>query len=445
MLKARAWTSISTEEQREKLREKTISDDPLQDPLFDAILKLSNRVRSGGDSAIREITTEIDRVELGPAIVLSSRELNRRHGGVLDAEIRAAIDVSINNSRDYNRLLLHRAEFREQRACDSTEFGQVVRPVGSAAVFVPAGKGSYPSVLIQIGTPAVTAGVGRTVVITSPDQKWGSDFSYVDPAVAYVAEQLGIEEIIVGNGPSVVAAAAFGTESIQPVDMIVGPGSRPIVIAQLIAQLSGKLIQPGLGPSDSLIITDGDQDIVQLAVDLISEAEHGSDSSVMLFATSSDIAKSVAMEADRVINTLPEPRASFARDAVHNGGIFWVDNLDQAVALSNRYAPEHLLLITKDDASLVSSITAAGTVLLGPSTPFVSSSYAAGTPATLPTSGSARLTSGVTSLSYVRRISTLKLSEAGMKTLAPHIATLAKHEGFPAHEAAAQFRLRRDG
>ena len=433
----RPWASLSETEVRSVTRAATERPHPLTTELLGSMSALMERVRVGGDEAVRAITREFDGVELEDPLLLDVEQLKRDHGHVLSDDLREALDMGVERVRRYNALLVERSgDFLT--AVGPDRMGQLLRPVDSAALFVPAGKGSFPSVLIHVGAPAAEAGVQDLVIVSPPDKRWGKEHGYVDPATVHIASNLGVARILVANGPAGIAAMTFGTETISATDMIVGPGSPAIEACQKIAQAAGVVVPTGLGPSDSLIVAQSGIDPDMLAADFLSEAEHGSDSSVVLLCDDEELLAKTVDAATRRLAELPEPRQGYARSAVAKGGAFLVQDVAQAMDVANAYAPEHLLLLTHDDAAALARVTSAGTVLLGRHTPFVASSYTAGTPATLPTTGAARTQSGVTALSFTKRISVLELAAGTMAQMAGPMELIARHEGFPAHAESAR-------
>jgi histidinol dehydrogenase len=433
----RPWASMSEGEVESVTRARTARAHPLDSKLFGEMSTLMERVRTGGDEALRAITLEFDGVALDGPLLRDVETLRAQHGHALSDDLRDALDLGVERVRAYNALLAERSRDYVV-ALGLDRVGQLTRPLDSAALFVPAGKGSFPSVLIHVGGPAAEAGVRNLVVMSPPDRRWGAAHGHVDPATVHVASRLGISQILVANGPACVAAATFGTETVPLFDMIAGPGSVAIETCQRIAQAAGVVVPTGLGPSDSFIVAQSGVDPEMLAADFLSEAEHGSDSSAMLLSDDADLLEATVVAASRRLAELPEPRRAYARAAVARGGVYLVDDVEEAIAVANAYAPEHLLLLTHDDEAALALVLHAGTVLLGRHTPFVASSYTAGTPATLPTTGAARTVSGVTAMSFTKRTAVLKLDQRTMTAMAGPMELIARHEGFPAHAESAR-------
>jgi histidinol dehydrogenase len=352
--------------------------------------------------------------------------------------VQDAIRQAIDHSRRFNERALEHGDWRFDIE-PGLMVGEKRTAIASAGLFVPSGKGSFPSVLVQIGTPAVVAGVPEIRVVVPPIP--GSD-GKVDPAVLVVADELGLREVFRANGPAGVAALAFGTESISACRKVLGPGSPPVASAQLEMQRHGVVGMQILAASESMVIADATADSRLLAADLLNEAEHGTDSASVLLTWEPEVIERVQPELVRQLAALPEPRRTMAAAAIGvNGGAVLVRDRAEAIEVANLYAPEHMQLATADDEAVLAGIEHAGEVLLGQHTPFSAGNYLIGIPATLPTSGYARVTSGVTALAFTKTISLARASAEALAAMAPAIVALADHEGFPAHAAVIHERL----
>lgn len=401
-----------------------------------AIAELVEDVRVRGDDALLDALRTFDRVTVTADRIRVSKEEFDTAREALALTTVEAIQASITQVRAFNETELQHASWESRR--DGVRLGVRALPLDSVGLFVPSGKGSFPSVLIQIATPAVVAGVGRIAIAVPPTAGTVGD---IDPAVLVAADELGIDEVYRVNGPAGIAAFAHGTRSIPRVQKIVGPGSPAVTAAQVEAQHSGCLIEVGIGPSDSLIVCDGEARPDLLAADLLNEAEHGMDSSAVLVGADVSVLEAAAQEVARQLQLLPEPRRSYAYSSIYdNGGLVLVRTLAEAINVANDYAPEHLQLAVADPDALLPLVRHAGTVLLGQWTTFASSNFAIGTPATLPTGGFAKITSGITAATYVKRTAIAELNETSFARLAPTITALAVHEGFPAHAATVTIR-----
>jgi histidinol dehydrogenase len=350
----------------------------------------------------------------------------------------AAIRDGIDHVRRFNEQLVARGDWSFESEPGLT-VGEKVTPIASAGLFVPSGKGSYPSVLVQLGTPAVVAGVPRIAVVVPPVP--GSD-GVVDPAVLVVARELGIGDVFRANGPAGVAALAFGTETVPKVRKVVGPGSPAVACAQVEAQRYGTVTTMVLGPSESLVIADDSADPRLLAADLLNEAEHGPDSSSLLVTDSEQLVAAAQSEVERQLALLPEPRRSYAAAALGtNGGLFLVDDMAQAAEVANAYAPEHMQITVRDEAAMLALLTDAGEILVGQWTPVSAANFLIGCPASLPTSGFAKVSSGVTAETFRKRTAVARADERSLARMRESITAFTQHEGFPAHEAAVTIRF----
>jgi histidinol dehydrogenase len=416
------------------------------DEIFDpelrrSIAALIDDVRTDGDAAVCRALARFDRIELTPAqLRVSADEIE---AASVSPEVDAAIDDAIAHLRAFNEHLVRRASDWSFESEPGLVVGEKVTPITSAGLFVPSGKASYPSVAYQLAVPAVVAGVPRIALVVPPVPGGAGE---VDPAVLTVCRKLGITEVFRVNGPAGVAALGFGTESIPKVRKVVGPGSPAVTCAQVEMQRHGVATMMLLGPTESVVIADASADPLRLAADLLIEAEHGTDSAVVLITTSADLADRVEVELVRQLAALPAVRAEAARASLGvNGGCVLVDDLATAAAVSNAYAPEHLQLAVassvEDDT--LALLTDAGEILVGQHTPFSAANFVIGCPASLPTSGFAEVSSGITADAFLKRTAVARADERALTRMAPSILALADHEGFPAHANAIRERLGR--
>jgi histidinol dehydrogenase len=265
----------------------------------------------------------------------------------------------------------------------------------------------------------------------------------VDPAVLVVCRKLGVSDVFRVNGPAGVAALGFGTQSIPRVRMVVGPGSPAVTIAQVEMQRHGVATMMLLGPTESVVIADATADPFRLAADLLIEAEHGTDSATVLLTPDEAFADAVDAELVAQVAELPEPRAAAARAALGvNGGCVLTADLGEAVAIANRYAPEHLQVAVSSRAepSVVDGLVNAGEILVGQDTPFSAANIVIGCPASLPTSGFAHVSSGITAATFMKRTAVARADRSALARMAPSVIALADHEGFPAHAQAIRRR-----
>ncbi len=436
------WTVVDWEAADAQRRKRIVSRNGTADrlsggsELASSLQCLMDDVAARGDSALVDALAQYDNVPRVDHLRVAGEEF-RAAEAAIPSELSQAIDLAIERVGRFNREIVRRSEWRTDTSFGGS-VGEIARPVESVGLFVPSGKGSFPSVLVQIGTPAVVAGV-RDIQVVVPPIPDGS--GRVDPATLVVAMRLGIEDVYRLNGPSAIAALAFGTQTVRPVRKIVGPGSVPVALAQRLVQASGVTVVEGLGPTDSLVIADESANLRWLAADVVNEAEHGPDSSAVLISTSRRLLEDAASEIERQIDLLPEPRRTFARASVwDNGGLIQVRSWQQAMDVANEYAPEHIQIATDEPEQLLKKLKFAGTALLGQWSTFACSNFVIGTPATLPTTGFAKQASAVTAHTYLNRISVARMEEAEFRALAPAVKAFSRYEGFPAHEASALIR-----
>ncbi|MDQ2964937.1 MAG: histidinol dehydrogenase [Chloroflexota bacterium] len=438
ILAVRRWADLPDAERARLLARSTAAI--FEPSLMASIEAIFADVRERGDAAVVEATARFDGVALTPErLALSTGEIDAAHAAT-PVSLLDGIREAIANSRRFNEAQLSATARDWQREVrPGFLLGERFAAIPSVGLFVPTGKASYPSVLCQIGTPAVVAGVSEIVVVVPPVR--GSTDGAVDPATLAVARELGIERIFRANGPAAIAALTFGTETLPRVLKVVGPGSPAVTAAQVLAQRYGTATQMLCGPSESLLIADDSADPWRLAMDLLNEAEHGTDSAATLVTDSAALAAAVDDAVAEQIVQLPEMRAAAARVALSDlGGVVLVVSMDAAVAFANEYAAEHVQIATRDPEATLAGLRFAGEALLGQDTPIGASSYTVGIPATLPTGGYARLNGGVTARTFLTSTSTARLSPDALAGLARPTLALADHEGFPAHANA--FRLR---
>ena len=429
------WSELS-EEQRGQLLERGIR--AIFDPhLQEAVAEIVEDVREHGDAAVCRALEKFDGCEVPPGqLRVSEKEFAEARSHV-PHEVLEAIRVGIENVRAFNEELIREREWRTEIRPGLT-VGEKMTPVASAGLFIPSGKGSFPSVLVQIGTPATVAGVPELAVVVPPVPGGGGE---IDPAVLCVADELGIRDVFRVNGPAGIAALAFGTESIPKVRKVLGPGSPPVQAAQIACQQYGCHTQMLLGPSESLILADDSADPRLLAADLLNEAEHGPDSSSVLVTDSEALIGELQPEIATQMAELPEPRRAYAMAALgENGGAVLVSDLDEAIEVTNLYAPEHMQIVARDEEAVLARIDHAGEILLGQMTPVSLANYVIGVPAALPTGAFARVTGGVTAETFMKKASIARADAQALEALSDSVLALAEHEGFPAHAAAIRAR-----
>ncbi len=413
--------------------------------IFDATLKAAigriiDDVRANGDEAVCRALYDFDHVELEPP------QLRATADEIAEAEVSADVDTAIDDAithlRAFNTQVMARAADWSFESEPGLSVGEKITPISSAGLFVPSGKASYPSVAYQLGVPATIAGVPELALVVPPVPGGGAR---IDPAVLVVCRKLGIDQVFRVNGPAGVAALGFGTASIPKVRKIVGPGSPAVACAQVEMQRYGVATMMILGPTESLVIADDSADPRYLAADLLNEAEHGTDSVVVLVTPSTKLREAVDRELDQQLAELPAQRAEAARAALGvNGGCVIVSNLGEAAEVANRWAPEHLQVAVDrpSEAELVDRLVNAGEILIGQNTLFSAGNFVIGCPASLPTGGFAHVSSGITADAFLKRTAVARADARALQRMTPTIVAMSAHEGFPAHANAALIRRR---
>lgn len=415
------------------------------DAIFDPDLRRSigqliDDVREHGDIAVCAALRRFDGIEVEPdGLRVTRDELEQAK---VSPEVDAAIDDAIAHLRAFNEAQMEQARDWSFESEPGLIVGEKITPITSAGLFTPSGKASYPSVAYQLAVPAVVAGVASLALVVPPVPGGSGE---VDPAVLVVCRKLGIDDVFRVNGPAGIAALGFGTDTIPKVHKIVGPGSPAVTLAQVEMQRHGVATMMLLGPTESLVIADDAADPALLAADLLIEAEHGTDSTVVLLTPSVALADAVDAALGTQLEALPEVRATAARASLGpNGGCVLVESLDVAVGIANEFAPEHLQVVVGADAEdkVVDGLIAAGEILVGQHTPFSAANFLIGCPASLPTSGFAHVSSGITADTFLKRTAIARADATALARMTPSVVALADHEGFPAHGDALRLRRR---
>jgi histidinol dehydrogenase len=404
--------------------------------LIAQVAPILDEVRRRGDDAVQDFTKRFDGADIEPSQFRVSPEAMDRAVKEMPDDLREAIEVSIANIRKFHERQIEPQSW-EIEISPGIIAGEKVLPIASVGLYVPRGKGSFPSMMMMAGVPAKVAGVERIVVVTPPDAQ-----GKADPATIAAARMIGLDELYAIGGVQAVGALAFGTITIPRVDKIVGPGSGYVMAAK---QILSTEVDTGLpaGPSEAIVLADESVDPLMAVTDLLIEAEHGPDSSAYLVTTDEALAKKALELIPVLVSALPDQRREFCEAVFQsNGGVVLAANLDEAVEFVNGFAPEHLQVLTGNPQEILEKIKYAGEVLLGRFTPGTLANYSIGPNAILPTSGFARTASALSVRDFTRRMSYSMVSEEGFKNLAPKTLTLARYEGFAAHAAALVHRLK---
>ena len=399
-----------------------------------SVSEIIENVKLNGDKALIDYTLKFDGTDLsGKELRISKEEINAAENNLTD-KIKNALKYAIDNIIQFHKTQKPGSmNFDEIRP--GLFAGEKAIPIESAGLYVPRGRGSFPSMLYMLAVPAVVAGVQRICVITPP----GKD-GHVDPACLYAAKLCGIDEIYSIGGAQGIAALAYGTESISSVNKITGPGSMYVTAAKRLLYGTVDVGLPA-GPSESVILADDNADPWKLALDLLVEAEHGSDSSAVLITTSDIVAEKTAFHIENLINKLQEPRKTFVSDVFKGyGAIFLVRSIEEGADLVNAFAPEHLQLKTENPFSTLSLIKNAGEILLGENIPFSAANYVTGVNAVLPTGANAKTYSAVSVRDFIKYSSVVFADKNAYNNFKEHVIAIADYEGFETHGNALKLR-----
>ncbi len=396
-----------------------------------AVADIIGEVRSQGDAALLRLTAKLDGVTLRE-LAVSDAEAAATQRELDPAAIRA-IDVAIRNVRAFHAAQQSqpvRVETVPGVVCE-----RVVRPLRAVGLYVPAGRAPLPSTAIMLGVPAALAGCPIRVLCTPPRPD-----GRADPAVVVAARACGVQQIFKVGGAQAVAAMAYGTATVPKVDKIFGPGNAWVTAAKQAVALdpAGAALDMPAGPSEVMVVADAGANPRFVALDLLSQAEHGPDSQVLLVTTASDMVDRVRAEIDAALPGLS--RRDIMAESLLHGAAIVVASLAEAVDVANRYAPEHLILQVAEPRRWIDGIWSAGSVFLGPWTPESVGDYCSGTNHVLPTYGHARAYSGLSVTDFQRHMILQEASAAGLAALAPTVETLASLEGLEAHAAAVRVR-----
>jgi len=423
------WNRLGEAERQALLRRPALAGN---EELEARVAEIVAEVRRDGDTALRRLTREIDRIEISALEVGDDEFADAERA--LTASQRDAIRAAARNIETFHRAQLPRDV--DVETAPGVRCERLSRPIRRVGLYVPAGSAPLPSTALMLGIPARLAGC-ETRILCSPPQRDGR----VDPAVLFAARVAGVERVFRIGGAQAIAAMAYGTESVPKVYKIFGPGNTWVTAAKALvdADPAGAARDFPAGPSEVLVIADDTANPGFVASDLLSQAEHGADSQVILITTSRRLAAAVAAEVDAQKAKLS--RRETVDGALAHSAIIVVDDLDTAVAVSNAYAPEHLILQVVEPRALLAAVEAAGSVFLGPWSPESVGDYCSGTNHVLPTYGYARRSSSLGVGDFMRSMTVQELSADGIRNIGPVAETLAELEGLDAHARAVTTRL----
>jgi histidinol dehydrogenase len=400
------------------------------DDIEATVKEIFTAVQNKGDKAVQQYTTQFDGIALD-TILVSDDEVQNAIASVSD-ELKAAIQLAKSNIEKF-----HSAQKTNRVSVETApgvECWQEKRPIQKIGLYIPGGTAPLFSTVLMLAVPAKIAGC-KEVVLCSPPDAAGN----LNPAILYAANLCGVTKILKVGGIQAIAGMTFGTASIPKVYKIFGPGNQYVTVAKQLATQFGVAIDMPAGPSELLVVADDSAVPAFVASDLLSQAEHGTDSQVILVSTSKQMIEAVEEEVQSQLAVLP--RKAIAEKAIANSKLIFVENQEIALDLINEYGPEHFIVCTENNDYYVDNIANAGSVFIGNYTPESAGDYASGTNHTLPTNGYAKNYSGVNLDSFMKSMTFQKISEAGIQTIGKAIEIMAEKEGLQAHKNAVTLRL----
>jgi len=405
---------------------------PLADPsaIQKKVRKILEKVKEKGDRAVAKYTARFDEVELD-SIQVTDEEIKEGIDLVPD-ELKNAIRQAATNIETFHRFQLQQTDWVV--TMPGIMCSRKMVPIEKVGLYIPGGSAPLFSTILMLGIPARIAGC-REVILCTPPGAGGE----MHPAILFAADLVGIKKIFKVGGVQAIAAMAFGTETIPRVYKIFGPGNQYVTEAKQLIQEMGIAIDMPAGPSEICILADESAEPSFVASDLLSQAEHGVDSQAILITTSERVFQGCLNELKELIKELP--RKEIAERALDNGYVVLVKNLEEGIKLVNEYAPEHLIIACEDCDRLADKIVNAGSIFLGNYSPESVGDYASGTNHTLPTNGFAKMYSGLSVDSFVKKITYQKLSREGLKNIAGTVIAMAEAEGLQAHAQAVRVRF----
>ena len=398
--------------------------------LFDTVRNIINRVRAGGDRVVMEYEAVFDKAEL-TSLAVTSAEIEEAEKEV-PIELKAAIYLAKRNIETFHST--QRFEGKKVDTMEGVTCWQKAVAIEKVGLYIPGGTAPLFSTVLMLAIPAKIAGCKEIVLCTPPDKN-----GKVHPAILFAARLSGVSKIFKVGGVQAIAAMAYGTESIPKVYKIFGPGNQYVTAAKQLVSLRDVAIDMPAGPSEVEVLADESANPVFVAADLLSQAEHGVDSQAMLVTTSEKLQTEVVYEVERQLGYLT--RRDIAEKSLANSKLILVKDMEEALELTNAYAPEHLIIETKDYMEVAGQIVNAGSVFLGAFSPESAGDYASGTNHTLPTNGYAKAYSGVSLDSFIRKITFQEILPSGMSAIGPAIEVMAANEHLDAHKNAVTVRL----
>ena len=405
---------------------------PTQDvsTLFENVNTILQNVKANGDKAVLEYAEKFDRVKL-ESLAVTPEEMKEAEAQV-PIELKVAILLAQRNIYTFHKK--QKFEGKKVETMEGVTCWQKAVGIEKVGLYVPGGTAPLFSTVLMLAVPAKIAGC-KEIVLCTPPNKEGK----VNPAILYAAQVAGVSKIFKAGGVQAIGAMAYGTESVPKVYKIFGPGNQYVMAAKQMVAMHDVAIDMPAGPSEVEVIADETANPKFVAADLLSQAEHGMDSQVVLVTTSEKLLEEVEYEVQHQLSRLP--RWQIAEQSLANSKLILVKDMEEAISLTNEYAPEHLIIETKDYMELAEKVVNAGSVFLGSFTPESAGDYASGTNHTLPTNGYAKAYSGVSLDSFIRKITFQEISREGIQNIGPAIEVMASHEQLDAHKNAVSVRL----
>jgi len=395
-----------------------------------SVSNILKEVKQNGDEAVKRFATMFDKVTI-KNFAVTPQEINEAVAQVSD-ELKQAIEQAKSNIEKF-----HLAQLKPEEPIETTPGVMCWRrsvAIEKVGLYIPGGTAPLFSTLLMLGIPAKIAGC-KNIILCSPPNREGN----LHPAILYAAKLVGVTQIFKVGGAQAIGAMAYGTASIPAVYKIFGPGNQYVTCAKQLVQKNGVAIDMPAGPSEVAVLADESANASFAAADLLSQAEHGSDSQAILVTTSETLVTDTKAEIEKQLSALP--RKDIAENAIKNSRIFLVRNIKEGIELINEYAPEHLIISCNDPENIGEKIINAGSVFLGNYSPESAGDYATGTNHTLPTNGYARAYSGVSADSFIKKITFQKLTKEGLRQISKTVEAMAEAEGLEAHANAVRVRI----
>ena len=395
-----------------------------------AVQEIIGKIRAEGDRALYEYEEKFDKVKLA-SLIVTPEEFDEA-GKALESGLKEAILRALENIRAFHAA--QKFESKKVETVPGVTCWQKAVPIEKVGLYIPGGTAPLFSTVLMLATPAQIAGC-KEIILCSPPNTEGK----IHPAILFAAQAAGVKKVFKAGGVQAIAAMAYGTESVPKVYKIFGPGNQYVTVAKQEVSLRDVAIDMPAGPSEVAVLADETANPVFVASDLLSQAEHGVDSQAVLITTSETLLRETQAEVERQLAALP--RKAITEKSLESSRLILVKDLNEALDMVNEYAPEHLIIETKDYQDIAERVINAGSVFLGPYAPESAGDYASGTNHTLPTNGYAKAYSGVSLDSFIRKITFQEITREGIRTLGPTIQVMAENEHLDAHKNAVTIRL----